>query len=585
MQTVPIDKGCHLSSKDKVNLTSLNVVREELVITIEQAATHLEDFVADRQNPKLLQSCIKSLQQIRGSLELIELHGACELAGELLKAANSIDGSEEVLGDEVLSALTKGFFVLSCYFEYALQQERGMPALMVPYINDIRIANRAPIVWESHFAHAITSFRLPKEGQPEPIPQGDSLSSMVRRFRHMYQVGLLGLIKEVRVLPSLQLMHRATDKIAKYAKGSPSETFWWLLLHTIDAFSQSNMALNIERKRLFSHLDKEFKRVERGGKEAFEFQIAEEYLKELSYYVALSGIAGEPFSDIKVAFGYSALGYDEKKRLAEAKALTGPSASTVSSVAETLKSELRVVKEAVEFASENDVTSIDNYDDLVASIIKIRDILDVVGLKSASQTMMQQLERVKSWQEAGEQIDPAEIIDAADAFIYVESVLDSIEKRNFSDEKLAEINQLPRKQMIVSSHLAGAQLVVLEEAESGLTMVKRALSAYADSSYDRVHIKNVSKTMNGVRGGMVVLELPRAAAVVASCAQFIEGSLLSNSQPAALEHMLETFADALICLEYYLGCMKVDKTTSSDTLVIAEESLAALGYGVSYAAG
>ncbi|MGH1486696.1 MAG: pilus assembly protein [Cellvibrionaceae bacterium] len=582
MQTVPVENDSNLSNKDKINLTSLNVVREELVITIEQAATQLEGFVSDRENSKLLQSCIQSLQQIRGSLELIELHGACELAGELLETSRKINESEEVLEDEKLSALTKGFFVLSCYFEYALQQERGMPALMVPYINDIRISNREPIVWESHFAYAITSFRLPKEGKPEPIPHGDSLTSMARRFRHMYQVGLLGLIKEVRIPSSLQLMQRATDKIAKYAKGSPSETFWWLLLNAIDAFAQSDMALSLERKRLFSHLDREFKRVEKDGEEAFEFQIAKEYLKELAYYVALAGIADEPFSKIKVAFGYSDLGYDEKKRLAEAKALTGPSASTVSSVAETLKSELRAVKEAVEFASESDVASIDGYDELITSVTKIRDILDVVGLKSASQTMKQQLERVKSWQEAGEQIDPSEIIDVADAFIYVESVLDSIEKRNFSDEKLAEINQLSRNQMIVSSHLADAQLVVLEEAESGLTMVKRALNSYADSSYDRVHIKNVAKTMNGVRGGMVVLELPRAAAVVTSCVQFIEGSLLSNNQPAALEHMLETFADALICLEYYLDCMKVDKTISSDTLVIAEESLAALGYGVSY---
>jgi AraC-like DNA-binding protein len=582
MQTAPAKDDINLSNKDKINLTSLNVVREELVITIEQAATQLEGFVSDRENSKLLQSCIQSLQQIRGSLELIELHGACELAGELLDTARQIDASDEVLEDEKLSALTKGFFVLSCYFEYALQQERGMPSLMIPYINDIRISNRQPILWESNFAYAITSFRLPKEGKPDPIPHGDSLEAMARRFRHMYQVGLLGLIKEVRITPSLQLMQRAVDKVSKYAKGSASETFWWLLLNTIESFSKADMALNLERKRLFSHLDREFKRIEKDGEKAFTHVVAAEYLKELSYYVALAALPEEPFSKIKVAFGYSNLGYDEQKRLSEAKALTGPSASTVSSVAETLKSELRAVKEAVEFASESDTGAIDSYDELIASITKIRDILDVVGLKSASQTMKQQLERVKSWREADDQVDPSEIIEVADAFIYVESVLDSIEKRNFSDEKLAEINQLSRNQMIVSSHLADAQLVVLEEAESGLTMVKRALNSYADSSYDRVHIKNVAKTMNGVRGGMIVLELPRAAAVVASCVQFIEGSLLSNNQPAALEHMLETFADALICLEYYLDCLKVDKTISSDTLVIAEESLAALGYGVSY---
>lgn len=583
MQTAPVKTSDNTqSNKDKINLTSLNVVREELVITIEQAATHLEGFVSDRENTKLLQACIDSLQQIRGSLDLIELHGACELAGELLSTSRNISESDMPLEDEKLSALTKGFFVLSCYFEYALQQERGMPALIIPYINDIRISNRQPILWESYFAYAITSFRLPQEGESEAIPDGEGLSAMARRFRHMYQVGLLGLIKDVRIPPSLQLMQRATDKILKYAKGTPAETFWWLLSNTLQALHQTDMALTLERKRLFSHLDRMFKQIVKQGESAFSNGLEEQYLKEMAYYVALAAIDDVPFSKIKTVFGYSNLGYTEQKRLAESKALTGPSASTVSSVAETLKAELRTAKEVIEFAGESDTSSIESYDELIASIGKIRDILDVVGLKSASQTMKQQLDRVKVWQESDDQLDARELIDTADAFIYVESVLDSIEKRNFSDEKLAEINQLSRNQMIISSHLAGAQLIVLEEAEAGLNMVKRALSAYADSSYDRVHIKNVAKTMNAVRGGMVVLDLPRAAAVVASCCQFIENSLLSNNQPAALEHMLETFADAIICLEYYLDCLKVDKTISSDTLVIAEESLSALGYGVSY---
>ncbi len=582
MQTASANADNSHFNKYKINLTSLNLVKEELVITIEQAATQLEGFVSDRENDKLLESCIDSLKQIRGSLALIELHGAHELASELLQSAEKLKASTVPLEDEKLSALTKGFFVLSCYFEYALQKECGLPALMVPYINDIRTANREPIIRESYFADAITSYQLASGEKPEAIPKGDSLSAMARRFRHMYQVGLLGFIKEVRIEASLQLMQRATDKISKYAKGSPSETFWWLLNNTLIAFSSAEMATTLERKRLFGLIDKEFKRVEKEEKEAFKHQVESECLKEMAYYIALSGLNEEPFSKIKTAFGLSNLSYTEKNRISEMNSLTGPSASTVSSVAETLKGELRAAKEVMEFASESEDATIDNYEEFVISISKIRDILDVVGLKSAAQSMKQQLEKVKTWQESGEKADAADMMDIADAFLYVESVLDSIEKRNFSDEKLAEVNQLSRNQMIISSHLADAQLVVLEEAEAGLTMVKRALSAFSESSYDRVHIKNVNKTMNSVRGGMAVLELPRAAEVVASCVQFIDGSLLSNNQPAALEHMLETFADAIICLEYYLDCLKIDKNISDDTLIIAEESLAALGYGVSY---
>ncbi len=558
-------------------------MRDELVITIEQAATQLEGFVSDRENTKLLASCIGSLQQIRGSLDLIELVGARELSGELLATAQKISEDGVPLGDEKLSALTKGFFVLSCYFEYALQKEWGMPVLMIPYINDIRISNRQPIMWESHFTSVTAAFTLPSnKDESVSIPEGETIEGMAKRFRHMYQIGLLGVIRDVRLKTSLELMKRALTKITNYAKGQPNQTFWWLACNTVDAFLKRDMAITLERKRLFSHLDKEFKRIEKEGFTGFSHVTDQIYMTEMAYYIALADIDEQPFITITKSFGFSDLSYTEVERNNQAQVLTGPSASTVSSVVDTLKTELLIAKEVIENSAESDSAMLENNEDFIISITKIRDILGVVGLKSASETMRQQLEKVEQWKEEGEKPDSKELMDVADAFLYVESVLDSVINSNFSDERLSEVNEQSRHDMILNSHLAGAQLVVLEEAETGLTLIKRSLSSFSESSYDRVHIKNVAKTMNSVRGGMIVLELPRAAEIMSSSIRFVEGCLLSNTPPAALEHMLETFADTIICLEYYLDCMKVDKFISADTLIIAEESLAALGYGVNY---
>ncbi|MBX2807785.1 MAG: pilus assembly protein [Cellvibrionaceae bacterium] len=568
--------------KRKINLTSLNLVREELVSTIEQAATQLEGFVSDRENIKILDACFRSLQQIRGSLDLIELHGACELAGELLSTAQRISEGDAALEDEKLSALTRGFFVLSCYLDYVLQKQRGMPVVLIPYINDIRIANRQAIMPESYFTQATTGFRLPVNTQADPIPEGESLEGMARRFRHMYQVGLLGVIKEVRIPVSLQLMQRGVDKLSRYLKGTPTETLWWLLSHCLQAMATAEMDITLTRKRMLGQMDREFRKIEKLGDHAFSQAIAEDKLKELAYYIALADLDQPECKKITAAFGYDALDYNEGDRKLQVKNLTGPSTSTVLSVVETLKEELLSVKEVIEFSAESATTIIDGYDELIASMAKIREILDVVGLKVASETMAEQLKKIQQWKASEEQLDGTDLVYVADAFLYIESVLNSIEKRNFSDEKLDEVNQLSRTQVMMTTQLDDAKLIVLEEAEAGLNMVKRALSAFSDSSYDRVHIKNIAKTLSSVRGGLIVLELNRAAAVVAACSQFVEDSLLSTNQPAAIEHMLETFADALMCLEYYLDCMKVDKYISSDTLVVAEESLAALGYGVSY---
>jgi hypothetical protein len=255
-----------------------------------------------------------------------------------------------------------------------------------------------------------------------------------------------------------------------------------------------------------------------------------------------------------------------------------------------LQEELRAVKEIVENASNSDTPMIQNYEEIIGKITKIKDTLDLVGLETGALTMEQQLSKIKQWQESDQSDDSAQpsselsshLLEIADALLYIETMLNDLEKLNFSGEKLNGLDSLARKEMIVSSQLAEAQLVALEEIEAGLSMVKRGLSTFSDSGFDSSHILNVPLTLGSIRGGMILLERPRAAAIVASCAQFIEKSLLATKQPAALAHMMDTFADALTGLEYYMEYLKVDPNLDDDILVIAEDSLAALGHSVEH---
>jgi hypothetical protein len=203
-----------------------------------------------------------------------------------------------------------------------------------------------------------------------------------------------------------------------------------------------------------------------------------------------------------------------------------------------------------------------------------------VGLTAAGSTLKQEITKIEGWRDSGETGDAKDLLEVADALLYVESTVSGLDQLHLSDDKLAQANSIARAEVIASSQLAEAEMVVIQEAESGLALVKRALNSFAESNYDRGHIKNVTATLHGVRGGMIVLHLDRAANVVAACTEFIDESLLQNDQPAALQQLLETFADAVIGLEYYLDAIKSDKNASDAVLEIAEESLQALGFRV-----
>src|SRR5690625_5310230 len=91
-------------------MSSLKVVQNELVATIEQSAMHLEQFSSERNNAELLQSCIDGIKQISGTLSLLQLKGIDLLAQELVQHITDMPLGEESNTDRKPERLTSAFF-------------------------------------------------------------------------------------------------------------------------------------------------------------------------------------------------------------------------------------------------------------------------------------------------------------------------------------------------------------------------------------------------------------------------------------------------------------------------------------------
>ena len=131
--------------------TSLNLVRDELFTTMDEAESSLEHFIADRHNGSLLQQAVENLHQVRGTLNLIELTGAELLAQEVLDQATDIPAGAGEERDVQLSALSNALHVLRRYLESVDAHRQEMPELLLPAINDLRQAGGQPGLPESFF--------------------------------------------------------------------------------------------------------------------------------------------------------------------------------------------------------------------------------------------------------------------------------------------------------------------------------------------------------------------------------------------------------------------------------------------------
>ncbi|MBF3360675.1 ferrous iron transporter B, partial [Pseudomonas aeruginosa] len=128
--------------------------------------------------------------------------------------------------------------------------------------------------------------------------------------------------------------------------------------------------------------------------------------------------------------------------------------------------------------------------------------------------------------------------------------------------------------------LAEARIVVIEEAKAGLALAKRAITAYLESNGDKLNLANVPASLQAVRGGLWFLGQERAALLVGGCADYIQQRMIETAQMPS-EQMLETLADALTSLEYYLeGGAVLRPQGQPDVLDLASASVKALGLPV-----
>ncbi|WP_246434695.1 CDP-diacylglycerol--glycerol-3-phosphate 3-phosphatidyltransferase [Teredinibacter haidensis] len=567
---------------DSVKFQSLNMVRDELVATIDESARNLEQFVTQQEDSDALQSCINGIRQIVGILRLIQFGGASLLAEELLITATDISpGNSGSHFDKQLEVISNTFFVLTRYLEYIQQVERNIPVLLIPQINELRKLRSEPALSECHFFH-IDLGQSPAIPAFEPFPlNGTSFTQMVKRLRQMYQIGLLGLMREQQIKNSLAMMRRAMIRMQRISGHSqPLTLLWWLANLSLEAMHTEGMAILETRKILFSRIDRVLRQIQVNGEAALKAAPPRALLKELVYLLALSGKASSEITAIRESYGILGFSLNDKDLTNERDALNGPSAHTVMSLANVLQSELEGTKRVLENAAQSSSQKIDDIDEFIANLQKIAEILSVVGLVSPSNILREEIKRIQLWKLDPDAPDNSELADVANTLLYLESAVAALESAKLSDEKLAEANKIAQQEIIASSELSEAGRIVVEECEAGLSLTKRALSSFVDSNYDIGHIRNIAKTLNTVRGGMIMLKRDHAADVLARCVSFVEDVLMDQEQPAALKELLETFADAIVSIEYYLDSATSSLQMDESVLKIADESLEALGHAV-----
>ncbi len=534
------------------NTTSLTFLKEAIDTTLTEAENQLEAFSDDRSRQDELQHCAQAFQQLRGICQVVELPAAALMSEEMALAAREL---QDKVSDARIQALSNAIVLLTRYFDYVQLKNRTLPALLIGGINELRRSGGKGLIQESHFFSADLSRQRSPEA-PQREMSVSELSDLSRRLRHMYQVGLLGVLRGQGNATNLKLMARALVRLDRAAG-------LWVAQAVLTAMYCDQMAITPARKALLSQYDRQLKKLVYDGDQAVTEEAPLLLIKESLFIVSLSAEDSGTIGDVKQAFGLKSEVSDTVLQR-ELALMTGASGSVIRSVASAMRDEIADLKESLDLASQGVADT--NYQSVAASLNRLGSTLDMINKDDES----------SQWA-PDQNVEGEAFHGLVDDLLIVENVVAGLE-RSISPED--DVHRTANNTNISLYQLDDARMTVVGECRAGLALAKRSISSFMDNNWDAMHLSNLPGTFASIAGGLMFLELDRAKAVTEACHKYISNRLLGGDQVPTRENM-ETLADALTGVDYYLESMEEQKPIGDGVLEVAEESMNALGFPVS----
>ena len=199
----------------------------------------------------------------------------------------------------------------------------------------------------------------------------------------------------------------------------------------------------------------------------------------------------------------------------------------------------------------------------------VADTLGVMGLGVARGVVAQQRDALRDVVAGTRAIDDNLLLDIAGALLYVDASLDDqvayLGANVDGDEDPAAVES--RRTVEVLAH----------EAIANFAAAREAFIAFIETNWDHARLQDVPRLLDEVAGALRMLDLRAPADYLGGVRQYIGVELLGRKRiPGGRQ--LDTLADAMASLEYYLEALRERRPGREEILDITRSSLEALHY-------
>ncbi|MDT8383593.1 MAG: Hpt domain-containing protein [Gammaproteobacteria bacterium] len=568
---------------EQLDYTTLTWVKDEIQESLNQTHQALEAFIEDPTDTTQIRFCATYLHQVYGTLQMVEIYGAALLAEEMEKLANALLNNQIAQKDDAFDVLIRATLQLPSYLESLERGQPDMPVVLTPLLNDMRAARGEPLLSENAFFSPDLTVAPPEKRLPADKDYPE-MQGFARKLRPIYQLSLLGVLRDKDSAGSLKKMAAVLRELQNASEDDTCQRLWWVTGGIVEALIDEGLGKSTALKMLMGQVDREIKRVVDGGEQAIVEKPPTDLIKNCLYYAGTSTSNGPRVSTLKQAFNLEQLlpfGGALEQAMDNLKGSTSDIMGNVSGV---IKDDLLQIKDQLDIFVRNPKREVSSLAPLADSLRRTADTLAMLGLGDLRKVIQDQATQLKQFVEAEQ--DPADdaLMETASALLYVESSLDNLQtiQRAHSEEDAPDLTMQGAEDsrvLLPQSEQTQIANLVIKEAKEVLADVKEGFNAFAVEPGQFEAIKDAPAKLAQIQGALAVMNLTRASRLLGAANAYIREDVIA-AQTKPNPEQLDTLADAITSIEYYLEAIREGRGQPEGVLAVAEISVEQLGHPV-----
>ncbi|TFH50831.1 MAG: chemotaxis protein CheA, partial [Lysobacterales bacterium] len=533
---------------------TLQWVQGDIEDTLTQARAALEKFSEDSHSSHYVKSCADALHSVHGVLEMLEYYGACLLLEEMESLCRMLQNAEmDDANEEMCELLLRSILHLGEYLNYLRAGHQDTPTIFMPLLNDLRCVRGEPLLSENALFAPDLNVELPIPDKTHDLDEAQ-LREIARRLRAYYQKGLLDWYQGTVDETGLSLMQAVVARCEKLCGGTPSVRLWWIAAGVIEALRSKGLEASVSVRRLLGLLDQQLKSIIRDGGEALARAAPADLVKNLLYYMAHANSSAARVKSIRTAYRLDELFVGEDGSERAQRILCGPDLVSLKIVAAGIKEDLASVKMALDSHVRKGGTDGANLASVADKLRRVADTLGLLNLGRSRKLVASHVEQLRGFAQSPAGLTDSVFMGIARDLLRVDSTLD-----NIAEHGLAAEEQRAGEPVVVGSgdtelnSIEYLRLVtaVVGEAATELAAIKHIIGEYLREPRNANLLDEISRHVSIVEGSLRMLSLERAADLLRDWGR-CTFSLLAGREHAPRPETLDSLADALVGLEYYL---------------------------------